>query len=102
MFSPIIDHSFTSLDQDKVLKETNYEILFEIIAHIVVLTMVFLVLDKMMDYIINTIREKDADSFRRAAELLTAITLIGLQNNLIKKLMYITHEHPFREVKIEH
>ena len=32
LFSPIIDHSFTTLDQDKLLKETNTEILVEIMT----------------------------------------------------------------------
>ena len=31
LFSPIIDHSFTTLDQDKLLKETNSEILVDFV-----------------------------------------------------------------------
>ena len=51
--------------------------------------------------IIKGIRAKNLEAYKTAAELLTAITLIGLQRNLIDKLNYITHEHPFREVKVE-
>ena len=101
LFSPIIDHSFTTLDQDKLLKETNTEILVEIMTHIIVLTIVFLFLDKGIQIIIKVIRAKNFEAYKTAAELLTAITLIGLQKNLIDKLNYITHEHPFREVKVE-
>lgn len=101
LFSPIIDHSFTTLDQDKLLKETNTEILVEIMTHIIVLTIVFLFLDKGIQIIIKGIRAKNFEAYKTAAELLTAITLIGLQKNLIDKLNYITHEHPFREVKVE-
>lgn len=101
MFSPVIDHAFTTLDQDKLLKETNTEILVEIMTHIIVLTIVFLFLDKGIQIIIKGIRAKNLEAYKTAAELLTAITLIGLQKNLIDKLNYITHEHPFREVKVE-
>lgn len=101
MFSPVIDHAFTTLDQDKLLKETNTEILTEIIMHIIVLTVSFLFLDKGIQIIIKGIRVKNIEAYKTAAELLTAITLIGLQRNLIDKLNYITHEHPFREVKVE-
>jgi hypothetical protein len=101
LFSPIIDHTFTTLDQDKLLKETNMEILVEIIAHIVVLTVTFLLLDKLTYIIIKLIRAKNFGAYKTTAELLTAITLIGLQRNLMSKLNYITHEHPFRLVKIE-
>ena len=101
IFSPVIDHAFTTLNQDKLLKETNIEILTEIIMHIIVLTIVFLFLDKGIQIIIKGIRAKNLEAYKTAAELLTAITLIGLQKNLIDKLNYITHEHPFREVKVE-
>lgn len=101
LFSPIIDHTFTTLDQDKLLKETNMEILVEIIAHVVVLTVTFLLLDKLTYIIIKLIRVKNFAAYKTTAELLTAITLIGLQRNLMSKLNYITHEHPFRLVKIE-
>lgn len=101
LFSPIIDHTFTTLDQDKLLKETNMEILVEIIAHVVVLTVTFLLLDKLTYIIIKLIRAKNFAAYKTTAELLTAITLIGLQRNLMSKLNYITHEHPFRLVKIE-
>lgn len=101
MFSPFIDHFFTTLDQDKLLKETNTEILVEIISHIVVLTIAFLFLDVMIQMIIKGIKAKNFEAYKTSAELLTAITLIGLQKNLINKLNYITHEHPFRFVEVE-
>ena len=101
VFSPFIDHFFTTLDQDKLLKETNTEILVEIISHIVVLTIAFLFLDVMIQMIIKGIKAKNFEAYKTSAELLTAITLIGLQKNLINKLNYITHEHPFRFVEVE-
>ena len=36
------------------------------------------------------------EATQSGVDLVSAITLIGLQKNLIDKLGYITHEHPFR------
>ena len=36
------------------------------------------------------------EATKTGIDLVSAITLIGLQRNLINKLEYITHEHPFR------
>ena len=36
------------------------------------------------------------EATKAGIDLVSAITLIGLQKNLIDKLEYITHEHPFR------
>ena len=36
--APLIDHSFTSLEEDKLIEESNYQILAEIILHVIVLT----------------------------------------------------------------
>ena len=101
LLSPIIDHAFTSLDQDRKLKETNTQILGEIILHVVVLTVAFLFLEYVIKVSINKINPKNFQAYKTAAELLTAITLIGLQRNLINKLIYITNEHPFRLIQIE-
>ena len=44
-------------------------------------------------HILNVKMEEATQS---GVDLVSAITLIGLQKNLIDKLGYITHEHPFR------
>ena len=43
--SPIIDHSFTSLDEDINMQETNFQILGEVLMHLLVLTFVCAELD---------------------------------------------------------
>ncbi len=42
--SPLIDHLFTSLDEDIIIKESNFQILLEIILHIILLAIVWYVL----------------------------------------------------------
>ena len=41
ILSPFIDHAFTSLDEDIEKKENNFQILFEIILHIIVISILW-------------------------------------------------------------
>ena len=95
--SPIIDHSFTSLDDDINMKETNFQILGEVILHLICITIVW--------YYINLFAKAYLERFfdlkikiatKTAINVVSSIALIGLQKNLIEKLEYITLTHPFR------
>ena len=48
--SPLIDHIFTSLDEDIKNKENNFQILIEIVLHIIVISFVW--------YMINSYVQK--------------------------------------------
>ena len=95
--SPVIDHLFTTLDQDKLIQESNFQILSEIILQLIVITIIWYFLhgylSKYLEYLLNA---KMGEATKAGIDLVSAITLIGLQKNLIDKLEYITHEHPFR------
>ena len=95
--SPIIDHFFTTLEQDKAIKESNFQILNEIILQLIVITIIWYflhgILSKYLEHLLNS---KMGEATKAGVDLVSAITLIGLQKNLIDKLEYITHEHPFR------
>ena len=95
--SPMIDHFFTTLEQDKIIRENNFEILSEIILQLIAIIIVWYFihryLSKYLEYILNA---KMGEATKTGIDLVSAITLIGLQRNLINKLEYITHEHPFR------
>ena len=98
IIAPLIDHFFTSLDEDKIIKETNIQILIEIILHILVLTIVWYYLNRFLQGTIRNIfkiKIKE-EATKSAIDIISAIALIGLQKNLIDKLRYITTEHPFR------
>ena len=95
--APLIDHSFTSLEEDKLIEESNYQILAEIILHVIVLTITWYFLHKYLSQLIeNLLNVKMRDATRTAIDFISAIALVGLQTNLIAKLRYITLEHPFR------
>jgi hypothetical protein len=95
--APLIDHSFTSLEEDKLIEESNYQILSEIILHVIVLTITWYFLHKYLSQLIEKLLNvKMRDATRTAIDFISAIALVGLQTNLIAKLRYITLEHPFR------
>ena len=95
--APLIDHLFTSLEEDKLIKESNYQILSEIILHVIVLTITWYFLHKYLSQFLERLMNvKMKEATRTAIDFISAIALVGLQTNLIDKLKYITLEHPFR------
>lgn len=95
--APFIDHLFTSLEEDIDKKETNLQILWEIILHVVVLTILWYFLHKYLrQYLESFMNIKIKEATKTAIDIISAIALVGLQRNLIHKLKYISYEHPFR------
>ena len=95
--APFIDHLFTSLDEDELIKENNFQILFEIIIHVVVLTISWYFLHKYLSGALESLLDiKIKEATKTGIDFISAIALIGLQRNLIDKLEYISLEHPFR------
>ena len=96
-FAPGLDHLFTTLEEDKKKKENNFQILGEVILHVIVLAVGWFWMNNFLRKTVEgvlkvTIKEQTIT----AIEMITALALIGLQKNLIAKLEYITIEHPFR------
>ena len=90
---PLIDHAFTDLHKE----ETNWEILFEIIIHIITVAVVWYYLNNAILSILNPlIRVKNIKSIDTVISISSGLILVGLQTHLKRKLEYITHEHPFR------
>ena len=95
--APFIDHLFTSLEEDKAIEETNFQILSEIIAHVIVLTISWYFLYKYLNRILESLLNIQInDATKKGIDFISAVALVGLQRNLINKLEYITFEHPFR------
>lgn len=95
--SPIIDHSFTSLDEDINMKETNFQILGEVILHLICITIVWYYINLFARKYLERIFDlKIKIATKTAINVVSSIALIGLQKNLISKLEYITLTHPFR------
>ena len=90
---PLIDHAFTDLHKD----EDNWEILFEIITHIIIIAVFWYYLNNGILSILNPlINFKNIKSIDTVISITSGLLLVGLQTHLKRKLQYITHEHPFR------
>jgi hypothetical protein len=101
IISPIIDHSFTSLDEDIDMKENNFQILVEIILHLICITIVWYYIEfYARAYLENIFDLKIRVATKSAINVVSSIALIGLQKNLIDKLEYITLTHPFRIIDL--
>ena len=90
---PLIDHAFTDLHRE----ETNWEILFEIITHIITVAVIWYYLNYIIINTLNPlIQVKNLKSIDTVISISSGLILVGLQTHLKRKLEYITHEHPFR------
>jgi uncharacterized membrane protein YjgN (DUF898 family) len=101
ILAPFIDHIFTSLKEDEDKKESNIQILFEIIAHSILIVLLWYLSGKyfkeFLEHILNINMKGMTET---AMEVLSGVILVGLQRNLIQKLEYITYEHPFRFIDL--
>jgi len=101
VISPFIDHAFTSLDEDINMKETNFQILSEVILHIIIIAFVWYTINHYVPkYIGSLLNIKIKEATKSAMSVVSSIVLIGLQKNLIEKLEYITITHPFRYTEL--
>ena len=95
--SPIIDHSFTSLEEDINIDETNFQILGEVILQLICITVLLFYINLFTRKYLERIFDfKILLATKTAFSVVSSVALIGLQKNLIDKLEYITLTHPFR------
>ena len=95
--APIIDNAFSPLQK----KDSNSEILFEIIAQLLFISIVWSVLNQYVLKAINHyFKIHDTKVINNITSTISSLVLIGLQSHLINKLKYITHEHPLRVFQI--
>jgi len=94
LFAPIIDHLFYM--DHKLDKMNNIDILFTIIMHIIVVAILvyffhYYIVSKYIKYF------KFNKIYIKIIDLILALTLTGLQRNLIFKLRYLSNKHPIRD-----
>tara|TARA_Y100001958_G_scaffold158971_1_gene158606 strand:+ start:7664 stop:8041 length:378 start_codon:yes stop_codon:yes gene_type:complete len=95
VISPVVDHMFGKLDKD----ESNGLILSEIISQIILISIIWYYYSLILKQFIKVYLHENIDGHEVVIDVVTAVGLIGLQYNMIQKLEYITHEHPFRVFK---
>lgn len=94
---PMIDHLFSTLKEDEKKNLSNFQILKEIILHIILICIVWilyqLLISKFIVKLFN-IRLKEVNNI--IFNIILSILLTGTQKNLLDKINYITFTHPFR------
>ena len=92
--APIIDQIFYIKDIDKVNKLTIY---IYIVLHIIVIGLLIFFLHKyLISKYINFF--KLDGKYIKIMDLILALTLTGIQKNLLIKLRYLSNNHPIRLV----
>ena len=93
IISPIIDHLFTELHPD----ESDLEILGEIFSQLLFVVIIWYYFNIFIQFLLfKYFKIKIRSSDEVAIDILSAIIFVGLQNNLLVKLEYITKKHPIR------
>ena len=93
IISPVIDHIFTGLHPD----ESYLEIYGEIFSQLLFVVIIWYYFNIFIKFLLSTyfkIKIKSSDEV--AIDIISAIIFVGLQNNLVIKLKYITKKHPIR------
>ena len=97
LVSPVIDHVFTPLDEEK----TDARIMGEVISQIIAVTLMWYIASEYVITLLNRyFKVKNDAVLDKAREVIAAVITVGLQTHLIKKLEYLTHRHPFRFLNI--
>ena len=94
ILAPLLDHIFSPLDKNK----DNYIIFFEVVSQILLLTLLWYYLNRVIQLMLKYVHIKIRKQEEMSIDIISAIVLIGLQNNLMKKLNYLTNEHPIRNI----
>ena len=94
---PMVDHLFSTLTEDEKKNFSNYQILKEIILHIILICIIWsfyqLYINELIVKIFNI---KLTEINNIILNIVLSILLIGTQKNLLDKINYITFTHPFR------
>ena len=94
---PMVDHLFSTLTEDEKKNLSNYQILKEIILHIILICIIWsfyqLYINELIVKIFNI---KLTEINNIILNIVLSILLIGTQKNLLDKINYVTFTHPFR------
>ena len=97
IIAPVIDHLFTTLDEDLQKKNSNLQILFEILLQLVIICILWYYISNLLHYVIvDKINLKIKTPSKDSIGIIVSIAFVGLQKNLLDKINYLTFKHPIR------
>ena len=94
--SPVIDHAFPPLDEEKA----DIIIFTESILHIITIVFILVIINTYIISNISNYFKLDIKILTNAKPVITSMIMVGLQSHLLSKLKYLTHKHPFRFLNI--
>lgn len=98
ILSPFVDHKFKTLDEDINQNKTRFQIMMQVMTHLVVLVILSYVVFRLFEHVIEKYMKIKINKYvHDGYEMVGAVVLVGLQRNLIEKLDYITSTHKSRE-----
>jgi len=95
ILAPLLDHIFSPLEKTK----DNYIIFSEVVGQILLVVLLWYYLNREIQLMLKYVHIKIRKQEEMSIDIISAIVLIGLQNNLMKKLNYLTDEHPVRPLR---
>ena len=97
VIAPLLDHFFTSIEDDVEKKERKSQIVVEVLLHLVVLVILWYMIYQILHHTLKKyLRIKMDEHIKDGYGIVGAVVLVGLQKNLIEKLNYLTVSHPIR------
>lgn len=94
---PVIDHLFTTLEEDEKKKENNLQILKEVIYHLIAIAFIWYISYLLYEPIlIKLLHIKNETGVKITMNIIRSIILIGTQRSLIDKIKYLTFTHPIK------
>tara|TARA_B100000282_G_C31567609_1_gene415105 strand:+ start:52 stop:444 length:393 start_codon:yes stop_codon:yes gene_type:complete len=94
---PIIDHLFTTLEEDEKKKENNLDILKEVIYHLIAIAFIWYISYLLYEPIlIKLLHIKNETGVKITMNIIRSIILIGTQRSLLDKIKYLTFTHPIK------
>ena len=95
--APIVDHLFTTIEEDIKKKNSNLQILIEIILQLVIICILWFYISNFLHYlIVDKINLKIKTPSKDSIGIIVSIAFVGLQKNLLDKINYLTFKHPIR------
>lgn len=94
---PVIDHLFTTLEEDEKNKENNLQILKEVIYHLITISFIWYISYLLYEPILIKLLDiKNETGVKITMNIIRSIILIGTQRSLINKIRYLTLTHPIK------
>ena len=94
---PIVDHLFTTLEEDEKNHLNNLQILKEVIFHLITISFVWYISYLTFEpFLVKILSIQNERGVKITMNIIRSLILIGTQRSLIDKIKYLTFTHPIK------